>query len=198
MSEKAGRYLVVDTETTGLHPARHGLIELAAAALDGQLILLDAFQADVCPPEGVEYDPEALQINGFTLERIRAGISYRMVCERFLNFLNKYFSAEPIVIGQFYPFDYAFLEQVFSTSGYRDGLAAAFKGNDIIDTKALANSINAHALLKERPVPFPVTSLSKPGGLKERFGITAYQAHSAMGDVLATREVLIKLLQMCP
>ena len=151
MSEKAGRYLVVDTETTGLHPARHGLIELAAAALDGQLILLDTFQADVCPPEGVEYDPEALQINGFTLERIRAGISYRMICERFLTFLNKNFSAEPIVIGQFYPFDYAFLEQVFSTSGYRDGLTAAFKGNDIIDTKALANSINAHALLKERP-----------------------------------------------
>ena len=72
------------------------------------------------------------------------------------------------------------------------------KGNDIIDTKALANSINARALLKGRPAPFPVTSLSKPGGLKELFGITAYQAHSALGDVLATREVLIKLLDMLP
>ena len=198
MSEKAGHYLVIDTETTGLHPARHGLIEIAAAALDGQLILLDTFQADVCPPEGVACDPEALQINGFTMERIRAGISYRMACEQFLNFLNKHFSAEPIVIGQFYPFDYAFLEQLFSTCGYRDGLAVAIKGNDIIDTKALANSINVRALLKGKPAPFPVTSLSKPGGLKELFGITAYQAHSALGDVLATREVLIKLLEMYP
>ena len=198
MSEKAGHYLVIDTETTGLHPARHGLIEIAAAALDGQLILLDTFQADVCPPEGVECDPEALQINGFTMERIRVGISYRMACEQFLNFLNKHFSAEPIVIGQFYPFDYAFLEQLFSTCGYRDGLAVAIKGNDIIDTKALANSINVRALLKGNPAPFPVTSLSKPGGLKELFGITAYQAHSALGDVLATREVLLKLLEMLP
>lgn len=195
MSEKTGRYLVVDTETTGLHPARHGLIELAAAALDGQLMLLDTFQADVCPPEGVEFDPEALQINGFTMERIRAGVSYRMACEQFVKFMSKNFSAEPLVIGQFYPFDYAFLEQLFSASGYRDGLAAAIKGNAIIDTKALANSINARALLKGRPAPFPVTSLSKPGGLKELFGITAYQAHSALGDVLATREVLIKLLE---
>ena len=196
MSEKAGHYLVIDTETTGLHPAQHGLIEIAAAALDGQLILLDTFQADVCPPEGVEFDSEALQINGFTIERIRAGISYRMACEQFLNFLNKHFSAEPIVIGQFYPFDYAFLEQMFSTCGYGDGLAAAIKGNDLIDTKALANSINVRALLKGKPAPFPVTSLSKPGGLKELFGITAYQAHSALGDVLATREVLLKLLEM--
>jgi DNA polymerase III epsilon subunit-like protein len=196
VSDKTGRYLIVDTETTGLHPTRHGLIELAAAALDGQLTLLDTFQADVCPPEGVEFDPEALQINGFTMERISAGISYRMVCEQFLGFMSKNFSAEPIVIGQFYPFDYAFLEQVFSTCGYCDGLAAAIKGNEIMDTKALANSINMRALLKGRPVPFPVTSLSRPRGLKELFGITAYQAHSALGDVLATREVLIKLLEM--
>jgi DNA polymerase III epsilon subunit-like protein len=196
LSEKPGRYLIVDTETTGLHPARHGLIELAAAALDGQLALLDTFQADVCPPEGVEFDPEALQVNGFTMERIRTGISYRMVCEQFLGFMSKNFSAEPIVIGQFYPFDYAFLEQVFSTCGYRDGLSAAIKGNDFIDTKALANSINMCALLKGQSVPFPVTSLSKPGGLKELCGVTAYQAHSALGDVLATREVLIKLLEM--
>jgi DNA polymerase III epsilon subunit-like protein len=121
-----------------------------------------------------------------------------MACEQFLNFLNKHFSAEPIVIGQFYPFDYAFLEQMFSTCGYGDGLAVAIKGNDIIDTKALANSINVRALLKGNPAPFPVTSLSKPGGLKELFGITAYKAHSALGDVLATREVLLKLLEMLP
>ena len=196
LSEKTGCYLIVDTETTGLHPARHGLIELAAAALDSQLVLLDTFQTDVCPPEGVEFDPEALKINGFTMERIKAGFSYQLACEQFLSFMSKNFSAEPIVIGQFYPFDYAFLEQMFSTSGYHDGLAAAFKGNDIIDTKALANSLNARAILKGKPAPFPVTSLSKPGGLKELFGITAYQAHSALGDVLATREVLIKLLEM--
>ena len=196
--EKVGCYLVIDTETTGLHPAQHGVIELAAAALDSRLTLLETFQADICPPDGVMYDPEALKINGFIMERIRSGISYRMACEQFLSFLNKHFAAEPIVIGQFYPFDYAFLEQMFSASGYGDGLSAAIKGNDLIDTKALANSINVSALLNGRPAPFPITSLSRPGGLKELFGITGYQAHSALGDVLATREVLIKLLEMCP
>ena len=37
MAGKNGVYLIIDTETTGLHPARHGLIELAAAALDEKL-----------------------------------------------------------------------------------------------------------------------------------------------------------------
>ncbi len=196
MADKAGCYLVIDTETTGLHPAYHGLVELAAAALDDQLTVLDTFHVDICPPEHVAYDAESLTINGFTPERIKAGISYRMACEQFAAFIRKNFSAEPIVVGQFYAFDYAFLEQMFSSSGYREGLAAAIKGNHLIDTKAVAQSFNARALLRGAPLPFPVTSLSKPGGLKERFGITGYQAHSALGDVLATREVLKKLLEL--
>ena len=196
MTEKNGAYLIIDTETTGLHPAKHGLIELAAAALDQKLDVIETFQADVCPPAGCEIDPEAMQVNGFTRERINRGISYAVVCERFREFIMKHFSAEPVVIGQFYPFDYAFLDQVFSASGYGDGFAAVVKGNDFIDTKALANSLNLRALLKGQPKPFASTSLSRPGGLKDRFGAMGHQAHTALGDVLATREVLIKLLEI--
>lgn len=196
MTEKNGAYLIIDTETTGLHPARHGLIELAAAALDEKLAVLETFQADVCPPEGYELDPEAMQVNGFTPERIKQGMSYAAVCVRFREFIMKHFSAEPVTIGQFYPFDYAFLDHVFSASGYGDGLSAVVTGNDFIDTKALASSMNLRALLRGQPRPFASTSLSRPGGLKDRFGITGHQAHSALGDVLATREVLIKLLEI--
>ena len=196
MTEKNGSCLIIDTETTGLHPAKHGLIELAAAALDETLAVIETFRADVCPPENCEIDPEALQVNGFTRDRIKQGLSYPAVCERFREFINNHFSAEPIVIGQFYPFDYAFLDQVFSASGYGDGFSAIVKGNDFIDTKALANSMNLRARLRGQPAPFPLTSLSRPGGLKDRFGITGHQAHTALGDVLATREVLLRLLEM--
>jgi len=196
MAEKSGAYLIIDTETTGLRPARHGLIELAAAALDEKLAVLETFQADVRPPEGCEIDSEAMQVNGITRERINQGISYAAVCEQFGDFIMKHFSAEPVIIGQFYPFDFAFLDQVFCASGYADGFMAVVKGNDFIDTKALANSINLRALLRGQPRPFASTSLSRPGGLKDRFGITGHQAHTALGDVLATREVLIKLMEI--
>jgi len=41
-------------------------------------------------------------------------------------------------------------------------------------------------------IPFKLTSLSKLGGLKDKLGIdqNKFQAHDAMGDVLATLEVL--------
>jgi DNA polymerase III epsilon subunit-like protein len=196
MAEKNSSYLIIDTETTGLHPAKHGLIELAAAALDKNLAVMATFQADVCPPEDCAIDPEALQVNGFTRERIKQGLSYPAVCEQFRDFINNNFSAEPIVVGQFYPFDYAFLDHIFSASGYDDGFGAVVRGNDFIDTKALANSMNLQAMLRGQLRPFASTSLSRPGGLKDRFAITGHQAHTALGDVLATREVLIKLLEM--
>jgi DNA polymerase III epsilon subunit-like protein len=196
MADAAGKYLLIDTETTGLHPARHGLIELAAAALDAQLTIIETFQADVCPPEGFAVDEEALQINGFTLERISKGITYKELCETFLAFIKKHFASDPVVIGQFYPFDYAFLDKMLSESGYSEGIAKTIPGNDFIDSKALAMSMNLAAHLRGKPVPFPSTSLSRPGGLREKLGIVGYQAHTALGDVLATREVLIKLLDM--
>ena len=196
MSEKRGKYLIIDTETTGLHPARHGLIELAAAALDEHLEVLQSFHMDVCPPPGVEIDAEALQVNGFTVERIQKGVSYEELCKQFLDFTNRNFAGDPIAIGQFYPFDYAFLDYVFSVSGYREGLAKAIHGNDFIDTKALAILLNLRAQRRGEPAPFPITGLSRAGGLKDAFKITGYQAHAALGDVLATREVLVKLLEM--
>ena len=117
----------------------------------------------MCPPAGCEIDPEALQVNGFTRERISRGLSYTAVCERFQEFIIKHFSAEPVVIGQFYPFDYAFLDQVFSASGYGDGFAAVVKGNDFIDTKALANSLNLRALLAGSPSRFLRPAFPGPG-----------------------------------
>jgi hypothetical protein len=43
---------------------------------------------------------------------------------------------------------------------------------------------------------FKSTSLSSPGGLTDIFGITDYEAHTALGDIRATRQVLIKLLDI--
>jgi DNA polymerase III epsilon subunit-like protein len=68
-------------------------------------------------------------------------------------------------------------------------------GNNLIDTKALTNALNLKHVFLNKPIPFPVASLSKPGGVKEVLGITGHQAHDAMGDVMATREVLLKLLE---
>jgi DNA polymerase III epsilon subunit-like protein len=69
-------------------------------------------------------------------------------------------------------------------------------GNNFLDTKVIVNLINLKAKEQGLQPPFPVVSLSKPGGIKEVLGLQAYLAHDAMGDVLATREVLLRLITL--
>ncbi len=189
-------YLVIDTEATGLIPGRHGLIQVACAALDRKFQILDNFCVDVCPPESVVVEQEALEINGFTLERIKKGISYLQVATQLFNFLEKNFVNEPVMIGQFYPFDYAMLVELCRQTGEIGKQLHQKIGNNFIDTKVLVNIINLKCTESGKKPVFPVVSLSKPGGVKEVLKTKNYQSHDAMGDVLATREVLIKLVKM--
>ena len=200
MSNKNCKYLVVDTETTGLHTAKNGLIQVAALALDNKLKIIDQYTIDINPPDGYQISPESLGINGFTLERIAAGVSYEQFCHSFIEFVRQNFEEVPICIGQFFPFDFAFLDYVFTTVGLDKILNSEIMTNQFIDTKSLVLSLNLKAELKGDKIPFPITSLSKPGGLKDKFGIWGedFTAHDALGDVMATRAVLIKLMDYLP
>lgn len=197
----APTYLILDTETTGFYPQKHGLIQLAAVVCDKNLNVLQEFNADVCPPSDVEISEQALEVNGFTLDRINKGISYTQLTEDFYKFLNIHFEKDykPIVIGQFYPFDFAHLQAIFVQEGYEVKLCQDLLQNDFIDTKALVNFANLLTYQAEQGVdyiPFPSTSLSKPGGLKDILEIDSskFVAHDAMGDVMATLEVLKALI----
>jgi len=190
------KYLVLDTEATGLLPGIHGLIQLAGLALDEQFNTVDSLNFDIKPPQHTVIEPAALEINGFTLERINQGVSYQEAAERLLSFLEKHFVQEPIMIGQFYPADYAMLVELCKQSGSIGWKLHEKLGNNFLDTKVIVNLINLKAKEQGLQPPFPVVSLSKPGGIKEVLGLQAYLAHDAMGDVLATREVLLRLITL--
>lgn len=115
---------------------------------------------------------------------------------RFRGFIAEHFEGKPILIGQFYPFDYAFLCSAFSRYAPEAFYGDNIFGNNFIDTKSIVNERNLAARLRGEPVPFPITSLSAPGGLKDTLGVAKdYESHTALGDVLATRDVLIELLK---
>ncbi len=187
------KYLVLDIEATGLLPGIHGLIQLAGLALDEQFAILDSLSFDIQPPQNTVIEPTALEINGFTLERIAQGVSYRQAAERLLSFLEKHFAQEPILIGQFYPADYAMLVELCKQTGALGRKLHEKLGNNFLDTKVIVNLINLKAQEQGLKPTFPVVSLSKPGGIKEVLGLQNYLSHDAMGDVLATREVLLRL-----
>ena len=184
----------MDLEMTGLNPFQHGVIEIGMIVLDAQFEILGELMMDLCPPEDVAIDRSALDYNGFTLDRIAAGRSYEEFCDMFTGFFETYFSAEhkPIIVGQYITADIVFLSSVFDRS--RRSILMDSLGNDIIDTKSIANQANAIARYNNIPLPFKSTSLSKPGWLADVFHVSGYEAHTAKGDMLATREVLLKFL----
>jgi DNA polymerase III epsilon subunit-like protein len=195
MNDKKGKYVVIDTEATGLVVGVNGICEIAAAVLDAKLEILETISFDVNPDQK-EINPESLKINGFTRERVEAGISYKESCVKLYDFIYKYFDETPTFIAQFYPFDYSFLTDMYTVSGMHEEGQFIFK-NKFLDTKSIANFINLRAELSGQPLPFPNgTSLSSPGGLKDVFKISDHQSHTALGDVMATRRVLLHLLSM--
>lgn len=195
MQEKKGKYIVIDIEATGLMVRINGICEIAAAVLDDKLEILETINFDVNPGDK-EINPESLKINGFTKERIELGISYHDSCTKLYDFAQRHFDDTPIYIAQFFPFDYSFLTDMFIVSGMQKECEFMFK-NKFLDTKSIASFANLKAQINNLPLPFPqTTSLSSPGGLKDIFGIYDYESHTALGDVLATREALIHLLAL--
>lgn len=194
MSTKA-TFLIIDTETTGLNSHKHGLIQLGAVAAGLNFEVHDTLSLNIKPPDGYEVSPEAQEIHGIPQEVIDGGVSYQEALSTFWKFIKKNFEPEPICVGQFFPFDYSQLQLLYSADWKLGDKCSRFLKNDFIDTKVLVNFLNLQAKLGGQPLPFPVTSLSKPGGLKDVLGIdqAKYTAHDALGDCLATLEVLKKL-----
>jgi DNA polymerase III epsilon subunit-like protein len=188
------KYLIIDTEATGLNSWKHGIIQLAWVTLDSNLNILDQQVIDIRPPEGYSVSDEALKINGFTIERINKGLSYNEACDIFTNSIKSSFGkSKPICIGQFLPFDFKMIEMMYSVIGRGEELESIIS-NGLIDTKSTVLALNLNAELNNRELPFPVTSLSKPGGLKEKFNLS-FDSHDALGDCLGTRLVLLEILK---
>lgn len=137
------------------------------------------FFMDLCPPDNIIIDPEALSYNGFTLDRIAAGKSYEEFCDFWEAFIETHFpnGKKPIIVGQYITADIAFLGSIFHNA--RKNKLYEKLGNDIIDTKSIANQANAIARYNKIRLPFQSTSLSKPTGIADTLHITDYTAHTA-------------------
>ncbi len=194
MSKKTGRYLVIDTEFTGHLPHMHGLVEVAYVLLDDKLEELMHRVMDVRPQEGYQIDQGADDMMHFDRDRIAKGKTYKQVVNRLSKDIQNHCERKPILVGHFLPMDFAYLNHMFDSVGKTQDFWREIIGHSVIDTKSMANVINLKAILAGESMPFPSTSLSAPGGLKDTLGITGYEAHTALGDVRATREVLMKLL----
>ena len=126
------RYIVLDTETTGLDPDDgHKIIEIGCIEILNRNITNNTFHKYLNPNR--EIDVEASKIHGLT----NSFLKDKPVFEEIYPELREYISNSPIIIHNA-PFDIGFLQKEHSMTNVSDD----FLDNEIIDSLKLARKIS--------------------------------------------------------
>ena len=126
------RYIVLDTETTGLDPDDgHKIIEIGCIEILNRNITNNTFHKYLNPNR--EIDIEASKIHGLTNNFLKD----KPVFEEIYQELKEYISNSPIIIHNA-PFDIGFLKKEHNTTSATD----EFLDNEVIDSLKLARKIS--------------------------------------------------------
>jgi DNA polymerase-3 subunit epsilon len=172
------RFVVLDTETTGLDVESSALLSLAAVeVLDGR-VRLDRRLELIFAHDHVG-GKSAAPIHGLLRRDLQGG---RPASEGVLDFLE--FAESAVLVGHHVAFDVAMLDNALR----RIGPVRLY--NRVIDTNQLARRLDS-AVLPRDDVPTELRSLD---ALCELHGIPIPLRHTAAGDALATATLFLALL----
>lgn len=177
MSLHLTRFVVLDSETTGLDPRRDKLISLGAVAVvAGEIRIHDSFEVLL----QLAYNNSSVTVHGITRDEARDGFTEREGVETFLNYLG-----DGVIVGHHIGHDIEALNCALERLG-RPRLE-----NRSLDTMDLT-------LHLERDGAFAGIELAQGfslDGLCEMFGIVPQDRHTAGGDAFITAQVFLRLLR---
>ena len=126
------RYIVLDTETTGLDPDDgHKIIEIGCIEILNRSVTSNTFHKYINPNR--EIDIEASKIHGLTYNNLKDKPLFEEIYEEF----SDYISDSPIIIHNA-PFDIGFLKKEYSDLSE----SVNFFDNEIIDSLKMARKIS--------------------------------------------------------
>ncbi len=171
------RFVVLDTETTGLDPRRDRIITIGAVAVcDGEMLLDDAFEVLL----KLAYNNSSVTVHGITRDEAADGMEEAEALTLFLDYLR-----DGVIVGHHIGHDIQALncacERHFNLT----------LRNRWLDTMDLTLHLNDAGAFSQRPMAqgFSLDSLC------EMFGVTAHDRHTAGGDAFLTAHVFLRLLR---
>ena len=177
-SLNAVRFVVLDSETTGLDPRKDRLITIGAVAVvDGEILLDDVFDALL----QVQYNSASVTVHGVTREESLAGVEEPEALERFLDYLK-----DGVIVGHHIGHDVATLNAGYERHG---GSALA---NRSLDTMDLTLHLERDGAFQGRDT---INDFSLDG-LCGMFGVVPHDRHTAAGDAFITAQVFLRLLRL--
>lgn len=172
------RFVVLDTETTGLDPRRDRLITIGAVAvIANEIILADAFEAML----KVAYNSSAVTVHGITREEAREGLDEPQALELFLPYLR-----DGVIVGHHIRHDV----ETLNAAGERH-FGITLK-NRFLDTMDLALHLQTDGAFAGDPgiQGFSLDALS------EFFEVAPRDRHTAGGDAFITGLIFLRLLRL--
>lgn len=177
MSIEQVRFVVLDSETTGLDPRRDRLISIGAVAVEaGEIRIDDSFEVLL----QLAYNNSSVTVHGITRDEAREGVTEREGVEMFLDYLE-----DGVIVGHHIGHDIEALSCALERLG-RPRMA-----NRSLDTMDLT-------LHLERDGAFAGLEMAQGfslDGLCDMFGIAPQDRHTAGGDAFITAQVFLRLLR---
>jgi DNA polymerase-3 subunit epsilon len=173
----AVRFVVLDSETTGLDPRRDRLITIGAVAVeDGEIRLDDSFEVLL----KMDYNHSSVTVHGITRDEASEGMDEPEALELFLDYLR-----DGVIVGHHIGHDVQTLN-----AGYERHWGFQLK-NRALDTMDLTLHLNDDGAFADRPMAQGFTL----DALSEMFGIPPHDRHTAGGDAFITAQVFLRLLR---
>jgi DNA polymerase-3 subunit epsilon len=172
------RFVVLDTETTGLDPRRDRIVTIGAVGVQGGEILLeDSFEALL----RVAHNTSAVTVHGVTRDDSRHGLDEALALRLFLEYLK-----DGVIVGHHIQHDVQTLN-----AGYERHFGSQIE-NLCLDTMDLALHLEKDGAFagQERIRSFSLDALC---GL---FAVVPHDRHTAAGDAFLTAQVFQRLLRL--
>ena len=172
------RFVVLDTETTGLDPRTDRIITIGAVAMqNGEILLEDSFEALL----KVTHNTSAVTVHGVTRDESLRGIEEPVALERFLDYLK-----DGVILGHHIGHDVATFDQAYERHW---GLHMS---NRQIDTMDLTLHLERDGAFSDRPRIREFTL----DALCDLFGVIPYDRHTASGDAFITAQLFLRLRRL--
>jgi DNA polymerase-3 subunit epsilon len=172
------RFVVVDSETTGLDPRTDRIITLGAVAVQaGEIVLSDAFDAMI----RLDENTSAVTVHGITRDQARHGRSEAEVLADFLDYL-----ADGVIVGHHIGHDIATLDAAYEREW---GMRIR---NRSLDTMDLTLHLERDGAFANRP---PIRHFTLDA-LCNLFDVIPHDRHTASGDAFITAQVFQRLVRL--
>jgi DNA polymerase-3 subunit epsilon len=174
LTQKYDKFVIFDTETTGLNFARDEIIEFSAVVLErrgSEVVVAREYDNLVSLTPGNSVPPMITQLTGISNEDIQArGISKAQVCSD----IAEMFAGNPLLLAYNAHFDLSFLFYLL----LRNGDPTILRGKDKLDLLTVYKD--------RRSYPHKLCNAIEAYGLSGQ----VVNSHRAIDDVLATVAVM--------